>query len=450
MSNTTELINMITKYISKNNDKDYNHIIKNIFEIIKNNKTTYTIKEILNILKTSNIKNKPSSYDIMKYCSIDIINMLENYIIQTEYNNINYEIICNDVLQFLKENKIEKKYNYDEFINQYIYKEYPNDNMIFDEKINLDQKREIVNKLKNIPLVEQKSKEWYEFRRNRITASNVASVFNKGFKNRRDCLKDYVEDNMTFTRYKATQFGIKYEDVACEFYKKIKNVNVHEFGCLPHPEHKYLAASPDGITDDGVMLEIKCPYSRTIIGIPPIYYWYQMQLQLEVCNLNECDYLECEIEEYSNEEEYNNDTISSTLNNIDLNIDVIPNWRDIALKNKRNFKGIVIDIYDKETDKYNYIYYKDSDMYYKDWINNECNKIQDKDNKIITISYWKIKNYYITRIYRDKQWFNNNLHLMKQFWDEVLYYRNNKEEFQNYLNNYNKNQKKRKKCIIIE
>ena len=449
MSSITDLSNMVTTYISKNKSNiNYENILKDTFNIINDynskNNYTLTIKEIISVLNMADITINYSSYDIIKLCSIDIIKMINNYIIKTEYNNIDYNIICDDILKYLKLNKIEKKYNYSEFINQYIYKEYPNGNMIHNELINLNEKREIVNKLKNIPLVEQKSKEWYEFRRNRITASNVASVFNKGFKNRHDCLKNYVEDNMTFTKYKATQFGIKYEDVACDFYKKIKNVNVHEFGCLPHPQHDYLAASPDGITDDGVMLEIKCPYSRDIIGIPPIYYWYQMQLQLEVCNLNECDYLECKIEEYANEEEYNNDKDTIQINNLNSIYINNPNWRDIALEKKTCFKGIVIDIYDNINDKNNYIYYNNSDLSYKDWINKELEKIQNKENKFITISYWKLKNYYITRIYRDKQWFDNNLNLMKQFWDDVLYYRNNRDEFNNYLNDYKNKQKIKK------
>ena len=385
--------------------------------------------------------------------SINATEIIKNYISKSNYNNINYDVILKDIFKDLKYNNIEKKYAYNEFINQYICNKYTdlnNNNFIFDEKINLENKKNIVNNLRNIPLVEQKSKQWYDFRRNRITASNVSSVFNKGFKNRHNCLKDYVEDNMTFTRYKATQFGIKYEDVACEFYKKINNVNVHEFGCLEHPEHNYLAASPDGITDDGVMLEIKCPYSRTIVGIPPIYYWYQMQLQLEVCHLNECDYLECDIIEYENEDEFNFDDDTLMINDIESKCIEDPNWRLLSLKNKRNFKGIVIDIYDKVKDNYKYIYFNETDIYYKDWLNKELEKIQDKDNKIITISYWKLKNYYITRIYRDKKWFNDNIHLMKEFWDQVLYYRNNKDEFNKYLIDYKEKHKKKPKLLFID
>ena len=73
---------------------------------------------------------------------------------------------------------------------------------------------------------------------------------------------------------------------------------VYDYGCLPHPKYKFLAASPDGINDDpesplfGRMLEIKNVVSRKITGIPKKEYWIQMQLQMEVCDLDECDFLE--------------------------------------------------------------------------------------------------------------------------------------------------------------
>ena len=60
------------------------------------------------------------------------------------------------------------------------------------------------------------------------------------------------------------------------------------FGCIRHPTINFLAASPDGIDEDGTMIEIKCVYSRKITGIPKKVYYDQMQLQMEVCNLNKC------------------------------------------------------------------------------------------------------------------------------------------------------------------
>ena len=52
------------------------------------------------------------------------------------------------------------------------------------------------------------------------------------------------------------------------------------------------------------LLEIKCPLYRTITGEIPLYYWIQMQIQMEVCNMPECDYFECNFRQYADKNEY--------------------------------------------------------------------------------------------------------------------------------------------------
>jgi putative phage-type endonuclease len=99
------------------------------------------------------------------------------------------------------------------------------------------------------------------------------------------------------------KWGIMFEPVACALYSHMNcGVRVNEFGLLRHPVVPFLGASPDGITDDGVMVEIKCPWRRKIDGTVPAQYYYQIQGQLEVCGLDECDYFECEFAEISAEE----------------------------------------------------------------------------------------------------------------------------------------------------
>ena len=90
--------------------------------------------------------------------------------------------------------------------------------------------------------------------------------------------------------------GVKYEEVAVMIYEQRNSMKVFEYGCIPHPVYDFIGASPDGITDSGIMLEIKCPSSRKITGVIPSYYWCQVQTQLEVCELDRCDFLECKLE----------------------------------------------------------------------------------------------------------------------------------------------------------
>ena len=109
-------------------------------------------------------------------------------------------------------------------------------------------------------------------------------------------------------------------------YEHIYNVKVTEFGCLPSEKYKFLGASPDGICSAhtldgkfsdklGTMLEIKCPFKRPIKHggeingeICPNYYFWQIQQQLQCCNLYKCDFWQCNIAEYNSREEYLMDT----------------------------------------------------------------------------------------------------------------------------------------------
>ena len=53
----------------------------------------------------------------------------------------------------------------------------------------------------------------------------------------------------------------------------LDNGEIKEFGSLPHQteELSMVTASPDAITPNGYMLEIKAPVKREITGIPPPY-----------------------------------------------------------------------------------------------------------------------------------------------------------------------------------
>ena len=109
-------------------------------------------------------------------------------------------------------------------------------------------------------------------------------------------------------------WGVKYEDVAVTVYERRHNLHVAEFGCLPHPTLKCFGASPDGIIDKGPpeyigrMLEIKVPPKRVIDPeVVPKHYFYQMQGQLEVCNLDECEFLQVKIHEYNSTDAYKED-----------------------------------------------------------------------------------------------------------------------------------------------
>ena len=239
--------------------------------------------------------------DIVKNINVLLRDIKENGNI--EYLNTDgIEEICTYIYNLLS-HIYNPKLLYYEIIRQYVsdfFREDVLDN-IYPFKYSRRQNINILQRLfkidKNSPA--QKSEEWYLYRYDRITASDIASVFGKSvFTSRHELLANKCRPyNLTKQGLKSNRFmehGNKYEICATWFYEFITNSKVNEFGCLPHPLYGFLGASPDGITDEGIMLEIKCPLSRPIAGIPPIYYWYQIQIQLEVANLPRCDYIECD------------------------------------------------------------------------------------------------------------------------------------------------------------
>ena len=90
----------------------------------------------------------------------------------------------------------------------------------------------------------------------------------------------------TFKGNEATQWGNQLESTALLIYELLFDTKCHELGILPDAEHDWLYISPDAITEDGFMVEIKCPLYRQLKddGWMSREYWAQTQLQLRVCN----------------------------------------------------------------------------------------------------------------------------------------------------------------------
>ena len=152
-----------------------------------------------------------------------------------------------------------------------------------------------VEKLLSIPQYAQRSPEWYLQRENAITASDLPTVLGENsYKTPWTLLVDKCNANpKPFVGNSATQWGTHYEDIAIEKYSERYSKEVLSFGLLIHPEYQWLGGSPDGITRDGILLEVKCPVSRKIImGEVPHHYRSQVLLNLEICDLEVAHFIE--------------------------------------------------------------------------------------------------------------------------------------------------------------
>jgi putative phage-type endonuclease len=181
----------------------------------------------------------------------------------------------------------------------------------------IEKMKKKIDHLQQLEQPEQKSKEWYVYRYNLITASSLWKVF--GTESQVNSLiyekcRPVEEVNFEFAVTSGPLYwGVKYEPVTIMIYEDMFRTQIGEFGCLPHPKHSFIGASPDGINIDplnlryGRMLEIKNIYNREITCIPKQEYWIQTQLQMEVCDLDECDFVETRIKEFETKEQFLSD-----------------------------------------------------------------------------------------------------------------------------------------------
>lgn len=137
---------------------------------------------------------------------------------------------------------------------------------------------------------EQRSDGWFNLRKNLLTASDVASAIDANFfKKPFELLKEKVGQK-TFMGNANTERGTRLEPLVRDFYDSLMGSKTHEIGLVVHDEHQWLGGSVDGITEDGLMIEIKCP-NKLCTSIPS-YYIPQVQVLMEITQLEECDFVQ--------------------------------------------------------------------------------------------------------------------------------------------------------------
>jgi|GEM_PF-3088705 len=203
-----------------------------------------------------------------------------------------------------------------------------------------------------VPVLVQRSPEWYEKRKTRITASEVASILGENpYEGAADVALRKKGLGKPFTGNIATRYGQAHESAAIAAYCAALGRVSFEVGLIDYEaihgkgsELFFLAGSPDGITvlrperaaaeagaatatdtaprcvrvlgpngDERaptvarasveaflgtsrlapVMLEVKCPYRRKIVqGTIPRHYYAQVQINMLICGLPHADFVE--------------------------------------------------------------------------------------------------------------------------------------------------------------
>lgn len=245
-----------------------------------------------------------------------------------------------------------------------------------------------MDRIAKLEQIEQRTEKWLEARKTIATGTAVANflgicgkyAYREEVDNRINPEKG-AEKAKSFENVLAVNWGVRYEPITKMVYEHLFNKHVNDIGLVINPRYKFIGASTDGVTDDGINIEFKSPVTRKL-GALPIHYWVQTQIQMQTLDLYLTHFFECKFDEFN-------------VDDNDISIDGIT--------------GYYIEIYDILTKSCKYIYSKVFDNY--DWISYKVAEILDTTNIInkhtiiLRCMKWKVSEYNMTKIPRSDEWF---------------------------------------------
>jgi putative phage-type endonuclease len=391
---------------------------ENTLELIET--AFYLMEEFMNDNPT--IISEPNFHEILLEEVKEMFYVqLEDYILENDFIEDDLNDLLEDAFQiFISTFHHERSFTQSNDSNS-------NSKIILNEEqiILLENK---IQSLREMPQPTQRTKEWYEFRWNLITASNAYKVFesqssiNQLIYEKCQPLKNVLnedgllieEDNKMININSPLHWGQKYEPLTVLIYERDYHTKVEDFGCIKHPIFQFLGASPDGINIDkkseryGRMLEIKNVVSREITGIPKKEYWIQMQLQMEVCDLDECDFVETKFSEYTSVNEFSDDILIED---------------NICISKDNKLKGVIIYFHTKEGKPF-YLYKPleiVNTIEIQIWCEQNIDIYQSETYGYTYMKYiyWKLEKLSCVLVLRNKEWFKNNILQIENVWKTI-------------------------------
>lgn len=165
---------------------------------------------------------------------------------------------------------------------------------------------------------EQRSPEWYQARIGRVTGSVAGAILNiDPNKKRHEVLRQMVRDTLGEPRETKGDFvedvifgygRMNEEGIGLDFQMDT-GLDIEECGFFPYED--WLGASPDGLTSDGGILEIKAPWSRRLgqdkefktLADQPQYY-AQMQIEMLCAGRDKAHFYQWSAEKQTHEVVY--------------------------------------------------------------------------------------------------------------------------------------------------
>lgn len=144
--------------------------------------------------------------------------------------------------------------------------------------------------------MEQRTEEWFNARKHRITASAVGAIMGLAPYQTRDdvmrrMVREYHNAPNEFMGNAATEWGTFNEAGAIAEFEMETGFKVEPAPFVEYGDH--FGASPDGYVSDGRLIEVKCPYRLRNGGEfksidDQKHYYAQIQMQLAATNHHKC------------------------------------------------------------------------------------------------------------------------------------------------------------------
>jgi hypothetical protein len=144
-----------------------------------------------------------------------------------------------------------------------------------------------------------------------------------------------------------------------------------------------------------------------------------MQLQMEVCDLDECDFLETKFTEYPDSNSYENDTLDEVYEDEDG-----LEFNNICLSSDNKMKGEIIYFHTKEGKPF--YAYKPLDIIHpldiKQWRDSVIDYYTQDSQFSYTFmktNYWKLQEVSCVLVCRNRQWFTDNIKELETLWSII-------------------------------
>lgn len=278
--------------------------------------------------------------------------------------------------------------------------------------------REKIQSILDRPQVAQRTDQWYLEGLKYLTGSQFSQLFASPYIRgqlvvEKAGLSPPVQrsNRLVCTMEETGPFdwGIRFEPVVRAVYMDLTQTFVTDVGRLYHGTLENLAASPDGLVTDtapeaahrlGRLVEYKAPPTRKLMQKIPKEYYMQMQVQMEVADIDACDY--CEMKFYSPYKGKMTETHP-----------IVQNEGETQGKHYRGWIALIMS--DGMLNRYEYSPFG---VQGTDWAGALEARLGPTE-RVYELIPWALEEYYLETVARDRVWWASIMPAVDGFWADV-------------------------------